>query len=279
MIKDSNPPDPEDPGAKRITVRRNVFLGWQGSSGANFVLVAEDAKPYHEARDVVVENNLMLGNGASTMRAAFGVKGARDVTFRNNTVAGDLPSLAFAMRLNLESAASPPNEAIEFYNNVWSDPTGTLGAGSAGGLNDFSDTPSGDTASWALDGNLYWNGGVVLPQDASELINVTDDATRTVGDPLLGSQSGVVLPRLDGSSFADGSTTIREAFERLVALYGTPAAGSPVVDAADPTRAPPEDILGRLRGSSPDLGAVEVGWIFSDGFESGDALAWSLAVP
>lgn len=274
VIKDSNPPDPLHPGSDRITVRRNVFLNWQGSTGSNFVLLGEDGKPFHEAKNVLVENNLMLGNSAHTMRAAFGVKAARDVTFRSNTVVGDLPSLAFAMRLNLESASSPANDEIHFYNNVWSDPTGTMGAGSGGGANDFSDTPPADTADWTLHNNLYWNGGAALPQDPGELVNVTDDAARTLADPLLPTLSGLVLPRWTGSGFADGSSTVREAFELLVRLYGVPAAGSPLIDAADPAQAPGEDILGNARGGEPDLGAVEVGVIFADGFESGDTSAW-----
>lgn len=60
------------------------------------------------------------------------------------------------------------------------------------------------------------------------------------------------------SAFGDGSSSICEAFEKLVALYGTPAAGSAVIDHADPTNAPAEDILGRARGQAPDLGAVEL---------------------
>jgi hypothetical protein len=112
-----------------------------------------------------------------------------------------------------------------------------------------------------LDRNLYWNGGQAIPYDAAELINTTDDAHRIVDDPRLGAQSGLALPGWDAGAgrFADGSSTIRQAFERLVTLYGAPAAGSPAVDAADPGQSPSEDILGRPRpsGLAPDLGAYE----------------------
>jgi hypothetical protein len=278
VVKDSNGDSDGIEGSERITVRRNVFLNWEGSTGSNFVLLGEDGNSYYEAHDVLVENNLMLGNSGNTMRAPFGVKGCRDAVFRANTVVGDLPSYAFAMRLNTEGA-NLPNDGIDFHNNVWSDPTGTMGAHS-GGSNDFSDTPIGETLTWILDRNLYFNGGVAIPEDPGELINSTDDVTRVVADPQLPPLTGLILPRWEPLTgfFADGSTEIPQVKRRLVDLYGTPAAGSPIIDAADPASCPAEDILGQSRtgGLGPDLGCLEtgVGLVFADGFETGDTQRW-----
>jgi hypothetical protein len=260
VIKDSNAGDDTNLGSQRITVRRNVFLNWEGSTGSNFVLVGEDGQPFFEAQQVLVENNLMVGNSANVMRAPFGVKGGKDITFRSNTVIGDLPSLAYAMRLNTEGS-NPPNEAIRFYNNIWADPTGTMGAENPSRPNDFSDTPPGQTASFTLDHNLYWNGGAAIPQDSAELVNYTNDTHRIVADPRLADQAGLQLPRWAPASgqFADGSATIRQAFERLVTLYGAPGYNSPAIDTADPGQSPAEDILGQPRpgGLAPDIGAYE----------------------
>ncbi len=259
VIKDSNGTDDIFTGSRNITVRRNIFLNWQGSSGSNFVLAGEDGKPFYEAFDVLVENNLMLGNSADVMRSAFGVKGCRDITFRNNTVSGDLPSLAYAMRLNREGS-NPANRNIHFYNNVWSDRNGTMGAENPSRPNDFSDTDPDDTLSFILDSNLYWNGGAAIPEDTGELINYTSDSSRLVGDPLLPAPVNIVLPRWQESSglFGDGSATIRAAFENLVS-FAVPGSSSQLIDRANDTAAPADDILGNLRSSPKDIGAFEQG--------------------
>jgi hypothetical protein len=201
------------------------------------------------------------------MRAPFGVKGGKDITIRHNTIVGDLPSLAYAMRLNSEGS-NPPNEGIHFYNNVWSDPNGTMGAENQTRPNDFSDTPPAETTSFTLDNNLYWNGGANIPQDSGELVNYTDDSNRIIADPYLRDQSKITLPRWDSnfSQFADGSGRIREAFVKLVNLYGRPSIHSPVLDAASPTQSPSEDILGgpRSAGSRPDIGAYEIQYTGGD---------------
>jgi len=261
VIKDSNGNDDANQGSRNITVRRNIFLNWEGSSGSNFVLVGEDGNPYYEAQNVLVENNLMLGNSNNNMRAAFGVKGGKNITFRHNTITGNLPALAYAFRLNQEGA-NPVNDTILFYNNIWSDPTGTMGAEFGGGNNDFSDGTAAETTNLILNNNLYWNGGAAIPP-GDQINPNTADANRVIADPLLGSQSGLILPRWNGSAFLSGNTTARQEFERLVNLYGNPATGSPAVNAAASAQSPGDDILGNPRGPNPDLGAYEDGFILT----------------
>ncbi|MAT41253.1 MAG: hypothetical protein CL609_02850 [Anaerolineaceae bacterium] len=261
VIKDSNGNADTNLGSRNIIVRRNIFFNWQGSTGSNFLLIGEDGQPYFEAQNVLVENNLMLGNSGNVMRAAFGVKGGKDITFRHNTVIGDLPSLAFAMRLNTEGD-NPANENIQFYNNIWADPTGTMGAENDTRQNDFSDTPIGQTASFSLDYNLYWNDGSPIPTDPNELINYTIDNHSLIADPLLPVQNNLTLPRWVPASglFADGSTSIRQVFTRMAGYYGRPGFESPVIDQANSAQSPGEDILGNPRPllSGPDIGALEV---------------------
>jgi hypothetical protein len=204
------------------------------------------------------------------MRAPLTVQGSRDVIFRSNTVHGDLPSRSYAGRL-IAGPDNPRNENLRFVNNIYADPTGTLGSEAFSGV-DLFDAPIDQTSSAELDRNLYWNGSNPVPVDSGQFLDLEDDATAVMADPRLPSLLGLVPPVWNGTGFADGSQSVREAFLRLVERYGVPAAGSPVVDAADVSSSASEDILGRPRGARPDLGALErvaeAGPVFQDGFEA-----------
>jgi hypothetical protein len=251
LIKNSG----REPVSRRFRIRRNVFLNWEGLRDQPFLLIGEDGQPFPEAEEVMVENNLFLGNSANDIGSAFGVKGARDVTFRSNTVSGDLPGRGgcYAVRINREGR-NPLNEGISFFNNIWSDPTGTM--------NDFADGPPEDSVRVVLRRNLYWNGGKPVPRDRAA-VNPADDPGAVVADPGLADPRGLALPRRDPGTglFLSGSATIRQEFERMVLRYAALPRGSPAADAADPAQAPADDILGRPRpaGVRPDLGAFELG--------------------
>lgn len=255
VVKDSGVADDGLEGTRDVVMTRNVFLNWEGGA-EQFVKMGNDGRPYFEAQDVLVENNLLIGNSAVPADAAFGVRGARDVVFNNNTIVGDLPGASFAYRIHLKGD-NPRNDDIRFTNNVWSDPTGTMGADEGGDDPQFADGDTDEVIDLVNDTNLYWNGGGPVPDggfgDPLEIDPGAVDA-----DPLLPSdQDDIVLPRWEGERFASGATSIREEFVRLVRTYGTPSENSPAVDAADPRTAATVDILGRKR-SRPDLGAVEV---------------------
>jgi hypothetical protein len=241
------------PESRRTRIVNNIFLNYQGSLGSNYVLIGEDAKPFHEAQEIDVENNLMMGNSWTRMRAPFSVKGGRDILFRNNTIVGNFPGQAFAARF-LREGANPVMLNIRLLNNIWSDPTGSM--------EDFSDGPPADTSGLVLSNNLYWNGGSPIPVD-EEVLNVTDDIRGLTANPLLPLQPNVVLPNWQGTRFPSGSTTARAEFERLVRSYGTPAAGSPVIGRSDPSETPEADMMDAPRGHAPDIGAVQVNGVRS----------------
>jgi hypothetical protein len=263
VIKDSNANDDEYLGARNVTVRRNVFLNWQGSPGSNFLLLGEDGTANFEAFDILVENNLFLGNSANAIRAPFGCKGCADIVFRANTTVGDLPGNAYAMRVNREGTNPTPTN-LRFAGNLWAD--------TAGSMNDFSDSVAGDVGSFALVRNGYWNSGNALPNDSADQINIGNDAAAVLGDPRLPSPAGAIAPAWSAASatFAGGYTTIRAAFEALAITFGMPQVGGAGVEAGSLADMPAEDLLGNARDARPDLGALErpdTQAVFRDGFE------------
>lgn len=250
VAKDSNGEDDGLVGLSGLTIRRNLFLHYEGSVGHNMVLLGEDGHPYYEASEVLIENNLFLGDGAP-IRAPFGTKGVHNVVFRHNTLTGDTPGGAFAWRTNMEGE-NQPNDNIQLYNNIFSDPTGTM--------ENFATAPVGETAGFTLNHNLYWNGGQPLPGGTEDMVQISADAAALTGDPRLNPPVNVPLPVWDAAAglFGGGAADIRAAFVQLVRAYGVPQAGSAALDQADPAQTSGEDILGQPRTGAPDLGAYEV---------------------
>lgn len=250
VVKDSNGASDGITGSRNITLRRNLFLGWAGSPGYGFIQIGEDGAAFFEATAVLIENNLLLHHSAATLNAPIAIMGSGDVTFRNNSFVGDGPAQAWLRVYKYGDNQLPAN--IRFFNNLWARP--------GGGQPRFARSPQGEVGTFALVGNLYWNGGQAIPSSAGEVITPDDDPRAVVANPALPSQAGLLLPTWDASQgrFADGSTSIAAVFRRLVMTYGTPAESSPARGEADPANAPTEDILGRPRGASPDLGAVNV---------------------
>ena len=160
VAKDSNGDEDGIVGTAGLTIRRNVFLHYEGSVGHNMVLLGEDGNAYFEVSEVLIENNLFLGDGAE-IRAPFGTKGVHNVVFRHNTITGDMPGGAFAWRTNVEGD-NQPNDNIQLYNNLFSDPTGTM--------NNFATAPAGETAAFSLANNVYWNGGQPLPGGGEDMV-------------------------------------------------------------------------------------------------------------
>ena len=178
------------------------------------------------------------------------------------------------MRLNREGS-NPLVDAVFFHNNLWSDPTGTMGADGAGSPNDFSDTPPADTLDFTINNNLYFNGANLVPEDPAEEINPSDDVAARFADPQLPANAGAARPFWVPASslFNGGYTTIRAAFLGLVELYGRPAVNGGGIAQALVTETPTDDIRGVPRGVPPyDIGAYErgagaVALIFADSFE------------
>lgn len=273
VIKNSGDSNPSF--TERIQVRRNIFQNWQGKSDQAYLLIGEDGKPFWEAQEVMVENNLMLFNSDNSHYGAFMVKGgARDITFRANTVVGHPPggASAFAMRLNKEGS-NPNMEDIVFYNNIWSDPTG--------GMGDFSDGTGSAVEGEKLGSNVYYNGGKAIPDnDGWRLFNPPwNDKAGVFADPLLPNPAEMTISRWDSDqgSFLSGETTIEAEFRRLVEAHARLPEESAAIDAADPEQMPLEDILGRLWIGDPDIGAyqTEVEPPALDGDLNGDGLVGS----
>jgi len=242
------------------TFQRNVFLNWQGPSDQPFLLFGEDTNHplFYDLVNGVAQNNLFIGNSTIAASAAFNVKGCQNITFRANTVSGDLPSgptWPFAARVCLE-AGQLACQNVFFYNNIYADLSGNMTR--------FSMGPDAESSNVIWNSNSYWNGGNAIPINAGSNAHfpaISADTNAITTNPGLPAQGSIVLPRWNAGTgtFTSGNRNIREEFLRLVNSYGAVSAASPCVKAASKTNMPAEDILGNIRKTAPDVGCFETG--------------------
>lgn len=251
QIDPSNPDAPAVIRSPRYVVNRNIFLNWDGKTDQAFIQFGEDDGTQVMVSDSIIENNLFIGNSPNQMRGPIQLKGTKNITIRANTIVGNYENSLHGGHFETVGS-NPPTTGVSVFNNIFSDPTGTM--------NNYLFTTTGamSPGDWVIDNNLFWNNLNSLPN--SGYLNAYEDINRVEGDPLLETdQSGIVLPVWNSFSgaFDSGSATIREEFERLVNTYGALQSGSPAIGRADPLNMPVEDILGNARDSTPDIGAFE----------------------
>jgi hypothetical protein len=243
---------------QRVTFRRNIFLNWQGKVDQCYVLLGEDGKPFYEAQNVLIENNLFLHHSPVRFWGTLLLKGGlNEIAFRSNTIIGHPHvkwSGAFAAVCQ-RIGNNPPMGNLVFCNNIWCDTSGEMPRFSMSRAEVFA---RGNEP--VLRNNLYFNGGKPIPSATQDLLAPGRDAKGRVADPKLGNPNeGVTLPRWDAARgrFLSGEKTIREEFVRLVRQYAALGEGSAAIDAADTPTAPRDDILGNRRGARPDIGCFE----------------------
>ncbi|MGA2063958.1 MAG: right-handed parallel beta-helix repeat-containing protein [Thermoguttaceae bacterium] len=243
---------------RRIAFRRNIFLAWDGKPDQAFLLLGEDGKPFFEAQEVMIENNLFIHNSPVRSWGTLLLKGGlRDVTFRANTVVGHPVvkwSGAFAA-VCLRIDENPPMGEICFANNIWCDPSGGMPRFTMSDAKVFA-----PGSRQTMRNNIYWNGGKTIPSEARDVLVPDRDPKKCLGDPRLANpDEGVTLPRWQPAEgrFLSGRKTIRSEFERLARRYAALGEGSPALTAAEEAYMPADDILGNPRGRRPDIGCFQ----------------------
>lgn len=234
----------------RYRIQRNIFVGYEGGAAKGFVELGGEGASIFEISDALIENNLFIGSSTSPMLAPLVLRGVQDVTVRANTFVGDLPATAFAVALGSDGS-NPASREVLLGNNIWCDPSGTMGSTLAH-LFGAVDLPT-----VTMQANLLWNAANPLPSSGE--LTPDDDPQKVVADPALpGDPTGVAAPSWVAAQrrFASGATTVREEFARLVAEYAAIGAASPARGGAAGGM-PADDILGNARDGSPDIGAFE----------------------
>ena len=104
----------EFPDSRALSISSNVFLNWQGT----YLRVGSASAPVYAARELTVTNNVFVGNNSTSLRAAFMMAGATDVSITNNTLSGGLSSTSCVVD-STRGAAPRSQSASQTISGRW----------------------------------------------------------------------------------------------------------------------------------------------------------------
>ncbi|MCB9653381.1 MAG: hypothetical protein H6729_04515 [Deltaproteobacteria bacterium] len=245
--------------AEDIVVRGNVFFRFEGSQEFGFVQIG-NASFGISARNVLVENNLLMGDDRHPMKTPFDIQGVEHVRVRHNTTTGVANAQDSGFRVQ-PGEGPTDNVDLSLVNNVWVSGVNTMTG--------FAWVSSQQTTPILLVNNLYYNAGAPVPFDGTSIVNAQDDPRPHWDDPRLPilPAGGLTSARWVSTEMLfsdpeglDNLSAIDDVRRRLVEHFGTPAAGSALTGVADSAESPADDILGNPRPTTEasDIGAVEL---------------------
>jgi Leucine-rich repeat (LRR) protein len=202
-----------------------------------------------------VERSLISGNVAIGAAAINNATGSARMELENSTISGNT-SLGYNSPIAIAAPAPLAMDSCTVFDNTGAGP----------------DAPAISGGGTTVRGSIIADNSPVNCSEPLESLGWNLEDTDSCGLDEAGDQVGVD-PLLDVLADYGGPTQTHALLD-----------GSPAIDAGHPYLFPATDQRGFLRpvdGDSSgtglaDIGAVEAhGWIFSDGFESGDASAWT----
>ena len=235
--------------------------------------------------NVVIGRNIVRNVG----NVAIGVGACADCVIETNIILHDQPFGVTAIAApdrSLGAGDQPQDDILVRNNSIW---IGPAGGGTAISVRDMGD-----------------DHGIV--SNAIHYAGTSSSFNCLRADLPTGSYQDIdynvcYFPDADGAEWADGSGSSPDPLSAWQAASGfggqsqmtdpgfadpvaydlsAKSATAAIVDSGHPTLSSPLEINGWPRDALPDVGAYEWsvrGWLFADGFESGDSLAWSRQEP
>lgn len=265
------------PGSNNIQVHSNVFMQHRdydsnGNGDGLITFGAEDKRSYVVLHSAFY-NNLIIGSGDANLQQALFTEGTYKLNISHNTFLGEMYAKAYVLRAGLQGYPVPEqfgSDGLIMANNIFDEGSASTATQFIRSVDDTNGVDTTDSlTNYTIENNIFHDSdGTInnlLINDSNQSItlnNLNSDpeltATVSLGDPLVPIYTtGQGFQNINGTGY---NSSIEQAFSEIVNNYAAFSPTSIVIDQADPALTPSitTDILGRSRGSSPDLGALEL---------------------